>query len=322
MNYRAFFCIVFTVSLALSSTYATDKETSNHALVANDDPFLSAVHRGKWGFVDWGGDMIIPPQFEGAHNFGDGLGAAKMHGRWGFVDRTGKFVISPQFYDAKMFYGGVALVHAAPQEHGGWTYVDHNGKSVITSHFTEEDCSWTNFPVIVAPGAEVKAKRRVWQSDGRSRKEACFSQKIAVYAEEEPEGDKPWSWYLKGYVNEKGEVIVPARFCRAYPFSEGLAAVQECTYDHAKHKVIRFGKWGFIDSSGKLVLPAIYTDAGDFSNGTAWVILNRQYGTIRKDGRWIIGPWGHRTSDNSDLTSHHGDVKLVTDETGVARPSF
>jgi hypothetical protein len=79
---------------------------------------LAAVlWNGKWGYVDRNGKEIIPPRFERAGPFGDGLAAVLVarrsrasykveddddggegigHGTWGFIDRKGTFVVRPK----------------------------------------------------------------------------------------------------------------------------------------------------------------------------------------------------------------------------------
>jgi hypothetical protein len=48
--------------------------------------------------------MVIPPRFNGAERFSEGLAAVLLGEEnadtwpWGFIDKTGKMVIQPQFY--------------------------------------------------------------------------------------------------------------------------------------------------------------------------------------------------------------------------------
>ena len=51
---------------------------------------------GKYGYIDTSGKMIIPPQFEIAEDFSEGLSWVRSWGggpNFGFIDRTGKMVI-------------------------------------------------------------------------------------------------------------------------------------------------------------------------------------------------------------------------------------
>src|SRR5579862_394911 len=52
--------------------------------------------KGKWGYIDEKGKIVIEPTFESAANFTEGLAAVKANGKYGYIDRTGKFVIQPE----------------------------------------------------------------------------------------------------------------------------------------------------------------------------------------------------------------------------------
>src|SRR5947209_2663389 len=81
------------------------------------------VVNDRWGFIDKGGKMVIPTQFDRAGSFSEGLAEVRL-GRWGYVDSSGKIVINPQFDRASAFNDGLA-----PVEFGGrYGYVDTAGK--------------------------------------------------------------------------------------------------------------------------------------------------------------------------------------------------
>jgi hypothetical protein len=62
-----------------------------------------------------------------------------------------------------------------------------------------------------------------------------------------------------GFVDDTGELVIPARFDQARSFHEGLCAV-------------RVGaKWGYIDPSGAMVLEPQWKEALDFEHGFAFV---------------------------------------------------
>ena len=67
-----------------------------------------------------------------------------------------------------------------------------------------------------------------------------------------------------GYINLDGEIVIPFKYKKVQPFSEGLAGVRE------------HGLYGFIDTEGKYSLPPIYDYVDTFSNGFAkvWIAGN------------------------------------------------
>jgi WG containing repeat len=84
-----------------------------------------------------------------------------------------------------------------------------------------------------------------------------------------------------GFINDRGKVVVPARYESALPFSEGLAAV--------RHE----GRWGYIDRSGKEVIPYLFRTAESFHGGVAIVntgLPEHPVGLIDPSGAWVIQP--------------------------------
>ncbi len=71
-----------------------------------------------------------------------------------------------------------------------------------------------------------------------------------------------------GYVNNKGDLIVPLIYDEAFAFSEGRAPVRVDT------------KWGYLDSTGKMVIEPMYEEAGSFREGFACVRKNNHFGYI------------------------------------------
>jgi hypothetical protein len=47
----------------------------------------------KAGFIDADGKIVIPPSFEDAASFSEGLVSGKINRRWGAIDASGKLVI-------------------------------------------------------------------------------------------------------------------------------------------------------------------------------------------------------------------------------------
>lgn len=87
-----------------------------------------------------------------------------------------------------------------------------------------------------------------------------------------------------GYVNLKGEWVIPARWWRASPFAENLACVGYLR-DGVRSN-------GFIDAKGAIVVPPQWEFAEDFSEGLA-VVKDREthkWGYVDKTGAYRIAP--------------------------------
>ncbi|MHA4847771.1 WG repeat-containing protein [Flavitalea antarctica] len=90
-----------------------------------------------------------------------------------------------------------------------------------------------------------------------------------------------------GYMNNKLEFIITAKFANAGDFNEGLAAVSNLV-DEGTGSLKEY--YGFIDSTGKLVVEFRYDRVLDFSEGFAVVVEHGKYGYINKDGVELIKP--------------------------------
>jgi WG containing repeat len=94
---------------------------------------LAAVYVGwnppKAGFIDRRGRWVIPPIYQDALHFCDGLAPVQVNNLWGYVDKTGKLAIAPQYEDAESFNGGIAVVNKRDENAKlRQNYIDRQGK--------------------------------------------------------------------------------------------------------------------------------------------------------------------------------------------------
>lgn len=94
-------------------------------------------HSSKYGFVSWRKheelDYRIPPQFDMAFSFSDGLAAVVVEGKYGYIDKLGKIVIKPQFESAGPFSEGRAVI----RRNGEYGYIDKSGEFLTPSRYDE-----------------------------------------------------------------------------------------------------------------------------------------------------------------------------------------
>lgn len=218
------------------------------------------------GYIDETGRVVIAPRFEAARNFSEGLARVRGEAFSGFIDRKGREVFRNGEWEVGDFHEGLASAGRTPVEPSAG-YIDHTGRTVI--------------------------ERKYWFADD-------FSEGLAAVVV-----GKWMSRQTYGFINKKGEMVIPPRFAprmgnymiiAASRFSEGLACVGNG------------GAFGYIDKSGQYVIPPKFADAQAFSEGLAWVkTFDGKAGWIDKTGRWVstlgvngFHPSGPRlTSDNS-----------------------
>ena len=86
-----------------------------------------------WGYVNPEGKVIIPPRFESALPFSEGLAAVAEAGRFGYIDGWGEYVIYPEFARARRFSEGLAAVVFSAR----WGYIDREGRFRINPLYEE-----------------------------------------------------------------------------------------------------------------------------------------------------------------------------------------
>ena len=233
------------------SRHAQGKENNGLVAVPADARFPVQVN-GKWGYISGQGTEVIPPQFDEAYEFHDGLARIQTTGdgvkrTLGYLGRNGQWAIvfpqgTPQWavgakkFSCSDFADGLAVV-AKDGKHG---YMNSVGQVVIDFQFA---------------GAQPFAEGLAAVSLGEDR------------------------W---GYINKSGTFVTERVYSwRAGPFSGGLARVQE---DGGKQH------FGFIDRTGKLVIALGQPRGpGDFHDGLAAVHTgNDKYGYINPAGQMVI----------------------------------
>lgn len=82
------------------------------------------VGETKSGYMDREGRVRIPPAFDFASFFQEGLAEVEVEGKHGFIDRTGHFVVRPEYDDSHPFNEGLAGV----EKDGQWGFIDASGR--------------------------------------------------------------------------------------------------------------------------------------------------------------------------------------------------
>jgi len=83
-----------------------------------------------FGYIDQTGKLVIPPVFDSAAPFSEGVGAVRKCDQAFFIDKSGKTVISGSFTYASSFSGGLAQFETLTRDGLQSGYVDRAGKIV------------------------------------------------------------------------------------------------------------------------------------------------------------------------------------------------
>jgi hypothetical protein len=246
-NRLATSAFVLAIAIGIQCSARAQQET---AAALASSAVLSAVQsaNGKWGYQDTTGAFVIPPQFDSADVFSEGLARVELHRKWGYVDVSGRVVIPLKFVHAEPFTDGLALVYTTWGANifgtEGWDffrragYINHDGKFVI------------------GPRNTLNARG--------------FSEGIAPFQPALSTAQSP-KW---GYLDKSGKWAIKPQFDVAAGFSEGLAAAAQ---KKSEHDELVFG---YIDHAGRFVIPPQFHGAEPFRNGIAVVFVLSQHAYV------------------------------------------
>lgn len=202
----------------------------------------------------------IPPIYERAYDFSEGLAAVRMDEKFGYINTDGKFVIACQYSNAKEFSNGIAQVEQIDEETNfeniTWSLIDTEGYAVSDSKY-----------------AIIREYREGFASAGKystinggvlldENGKEHFADKFRV----------AWG-FIDGislvqdaygkffYIDKNGYNINGKSYEDAKEFSEGLAVVLE------------HDKYGYIGKNGLIQIEPVYEYATNFNSGFAVVRL-------------------------------------------------
>lgn len=214
-------------------------------------PFAEGLARvrllEKWGFIDRTGAMVIAPSFDDAESFSAGRAAIQQNGKWGFIDKTGKTVIAPEFQDARSFAEGLAAVRLK----GKWGFIDSSGTMRIPATFNGARSFNGHFATVLIPWGLGAVKWHYIDRTGKVAITTVDGERID-YAADFSDGRAMACHSVHCYfIDTTGASRAgpwPMNKARLWGFSEGLARIQVV--------ILRQGyKTGFVDSTGAVVIP-------------------------------------------------------------------
>ncbi|MEH7255541.1 WG repeat-containing protein [Neobacillus niacini] len=233
-----------------------------------------------------------------------GIGGSK----WGYINEKGIFVLPPNYEMARDFQeNGLAIV----QLNNLTGIINSDGYFIVKpkydtiNSFSEGRATVIDnegFKVIDEIGKVITRKAYSFIGD--------YKEGRAVVANTNEHGE-----YLYGYLNRRGNIVIPLSYELASDFKDGIAIVKnkEGSYalidltgkivnsyhyemvDDYREGMLSFRKsnqekWGYMDESGKMVIEPQFTETQSFIEGKAIVNVENNYGLIDKQGKFIIKP--------------------------------
>lgn len=287
MKATVFCCIIAALILPIVASAQSHRPIEREPLVI--------VHKGKYGYINHKGKIIIRPQFIWAGDFEHGFGEVYACGRYLWIDQSGQLMMkrpanafrahwrivggkwvlldasgrptTAVFDETLPFSDGLAAVKLGEK----WGFVDENGQMVIPPKY--EDAFYFHEGV---GQAWTDTDRLIIDKNGNVLARG-FHQSVGIVAEgrvpvsrEDNLGEK------FGYLDLKGNIAIPLVYDQLNTFSGGLAPVE-------KDK-----KWGYIDTKGNTVIPFVFDWAGVFGSGLAPVKIGQKSGFIDRTGKFAF----------------------------------
>lgn len=129
--------IIFTLLTGVASVsaalFAVNKDSQSFSKPSYMPKHLFPVPiDNRIAFIDSTGSLFIPPIYESADEFSEGLCAVRANGLYGFIDLHGNTVIKPAYDYATLFHEGHALVYLKNKP----CFINRHGVLVIKPHYT------------------------------------------------------------------------------------------------------------------------------------------------------------------------------------------
>jgi predicted DNA-binding WGR domain protein len=234
--------------------------------------------KGKWGYRNAEGNIVIAPRFQDAAPFLEGLARVKSEDKLGFIDTTGAFVIPTQFDLASGFSEDLSTAGFGKVLQAKMGFIDKKGAFVIPAQF-DLALKFHEGLAMACIGNIIAFKKNTCGYIDKSGKWAIG--RMFISGGDFSGGMAPALvgdlMHLKwGYINTKGNFVIKPAFQDADAFSEDLA------------KVKMDDKYGYINRSGQIVIQPQIDYAGAFHDGKARVVVVTQFGFVDKS--WKFTP--------------------------------
>lgn len=227
---------------------------------------------GMYGYMDPTGKRIVPPTFDAADDFSDGVAIVSKEGMYGLIDTNGRFVIEPQF--SFLFNLGDGFYKAQVKD-GKSGVINVKGETIVTTAYDDVFHLQRNYFMVEneylngcfdITGKQifpVSSTVQLFFVDGLSQVSdgIKFGMIDSLGHYFIPAEYDSIGYFLNGYttmtkngvfggIDSTGKTVIDAKYTQLRPFVHGYAVFQ--------HK----GKFGYVNTSGEEVIEAKFDDAG------------------------------------------------------------
>lgn len=240
-----------------------------------DSLFLPVSINGKYGYMNRLGDVVIPPNYQFAGHFVNGLAIVGNDDKYGAINKSGQLIIPFSYSSISDFIQGRSIV----EENEKLGIIDRNNRVILP--FEYQDLGDLSSELIYfSKGlrygyADISGVTKIAENFDEAY---SFSNGRAMVEI----GD------YQAMIDLNGNYIFQPTF-------EGLSQISDSLYSFEKND-----KKGIISISGKIISEAKYDDIGLFHNDLAFVINEDTLQYINGNGEIIISR-GFKTYPNFEL---------------------
>ncbi len=270
-------------AVAFSEGKAIVSENSNSSIIDKNGKFIAAnlgpgtgMYRfknnrarcrsldGRYGFMDPNGKRVIPPTYDVADDFENGLAIVSTAGQYRLIDTTGKVVV-PSTYDF-IFYLGDGFYQVKDKE-GKTGIVSSAGEMVIQLQYDDIFHLQANYFMV-----DSKSLNGCYDITGKqifppiSQVQLFFVNGRSMVSKDNK----------FGMIDTTGKYTIEPLYDSIGYFFKGYATVMQN------------GVYGAIDSSGRIVVAPTYTELRPFVNGYAVFRSKSKYGLLDLSGKVVI----------------------------------
>jgi hypothetical protein len=254
-----------------------------------DGKLLPVKVKGKWGFINHTGEIVIRPQYNFVGGFSEGFAAVSSEaadGKCGYISHQGEVVIDAKFDFCGTFNEGFAVVEVKNM----YGYINKNGSFLIqprfkkawafsegVARFASGELELTRYGFIDQRGDIVIKPKFVYAND--------FHGDLALAAVVNKKRLKV------GFLDKRGEWKIKPHFGSATDFSEGHACVTDegasslfegnLLFDSEEEDYQGY----YINKDGKKAFEGTFKSCGNFSEGLAPVEINEKWYYINNQGQ-------------------------------------
>lgn len=262
------------------------------------------------GYINAKGNIVIPPQWDIADEFHEGIARVRNYSSHengdtttsSYIDTSGKVILKDIELDS-LHYGYCSEGLIPFTENGKTGFIDKSGAIVIPAKFFCEPpegdcgCSCEDGSVGYFENGVTWAKLgHVEILIDRTGKEILRGENARFAARRHIEGLAPFKKAgLYGYKDSKGKVVIPPQFSSAGEFSEGIASVSPKGQEN---------EYIYIDKKGHKICDQVFRFTYQFSEGLGLASIEDDYVIVTKTGKIIPLPLG--TSPQQQGQFKHG----------------